>query len=133
MENTLILGQRCARKIHELNPHSRQCGACSHPPRHTTGMHLRASFRCPGHHLIKSLSLFCQLPYSFQICAALPPPPHPHGRRDPEPTLSEKLPTSLAVFVLLLSFQEQAPQAPGPHKRPPESSPPLGPLFLIMA
>lgn len=77
MENTIIiLRQRYVSKIHELSPHSWQCGACSRPPRHThtqQGCICGASFRCPGHHLIKSLSLFCQLPYCFQIYAALPP------------------------------------------------------------
>lgn len=79
---------------------------------------MQASFPCPGHHLFKSLSLFCQLPYCFQICAALPPP-HPHGRRDPRPKLSKQLPTSPAGFVLPLSFQEQAPQAPGSAQKTP--------------
>lgn len=45
----------------------------------------------------------------------------PHGRRDPKPTLSEKLPTSPAGFVLLLSFQEQAPQARGSAQKTPQN------------
>lgn len=92
------------------------------------GCNLQASFPCPGHHLFKSLSLFCQLPYCFQICAALPPP-HPYGRRDPRPKLFKQLPTSPAGFVLPLSFQEQALQAPGSAQK----TPPLGSLFPKMA
>lgn len=57
------------------------------------------------------------------------PPPHPHGRRDPEPTLSEKLPTSPAGFVLLLSFQEEAPQAHGSSQKTPRIWPSTRPPF----
>lgn len=81
MENTIIiLRQRYVSKIHELSPHSWQCGACSRPPRHThthtTGMHLWSilSLSWPPPHQVTVTVLSITLLFP-NLCSAPPTTP----------------------------------------------------------
>lgn len=103
-------------------------------PRHThTRLHQQASFPCPGHHLIKSLSLLLVLSITLlfpNLCGAPPPHHTPTVGGIPRATLLEQLPTSPAGFVLRLSFQEQAR---GSAQKTLISGPLLSPIFPRMA
>lgn len=137
MENTIIiLRQRYVSKIHELSPHSWQCGACSRPPRHTHTHNRDASVEHPFIVLATTSSSHCHCFVNYPtVSKSMQRSPHhtPTVGGIPNQHYPRSSPQVQQAFVLLLSFQKQAPQARGSAQKTPRIWPSTRPLFPIMA